>query len=337
MVIVLKFNHDYYWDGTYMASDAFNLRRVSLYSVLTFCLVYMAYLPELFVVNSVRTKAEQIAQDAASGAAKRIKSLTDANDLGGIMGMVDAFAGGGGGISGLASKTIGEAILKPFPARISFDAPQILHWAVFGLLLVAAIQIWSLIVVKELRSRLYQQLACVLGTPLIVAVCLLFAQFLTLRSWDWADHWNTVLYGTTTTLIVLSAINLRPVQPLLAGVLGLCMYTGLGVIRDGYIPGYHHATLESARLFGDVKANVIDPKLAELSELAIVGPIISDFVNQAWNNPDFAAEVSLIKAQSSRAAESLRMVGTAEVVSGWLEAFAISLVTAMAISGLIKD
>jgi hypothetical protein len=88
-----------------MASGAFNLRRVSLYSVLTFSLVYMAYLPELFVVNSVRTKAEQIAQDAASGAAQRIKNLTDANDMGGIMGMVDAFAGGGG-ISGLARKTI---------------------------------------------------------------------------------------------------------------------------------------------------------------------------------------------------------------------------------------
>ena len=319
-----------------MASGAFNLRRVSLYSVLTFSLVYMAYLPELFVVNSVRTKAEQIAQDAASGAAQRIKNLTDANDMGGIMGMVDAFAGGGG-ISGLARKTISEAILKPFPARISFDAPQIFHWAVFGLLLLAAIQLWSLIVVVKLRSRLYQHLACVLGTPLIVAVSLLFAQFLTLRSWDWGDHWNVVLYGTTTTLIVLRAINLRPLKPLLAGVLGLCVYTGLGVIRDGYIPGYHHATLESARRFGDVKANVIDPKLAELSEMAIVGPMISDFVNQAWNNPDFAAEVSLIKAQSSRAAESLRLVGTAEVVSGWLEVFAISLVMAIAISGLVKE
>ena len=318
-----------------MASYAFNLRRVSLYSVLTFCLVYMAYLPELFVVNSMRTKAEQIAQEAGNGAAQRIKSLTAESDLEGILGMVDAFAGGGG-ISGLASKTIGDAIVRPFPARISFDAPQILHWAVFGLLLIAAIQLWALIVVK-LRSRLYQQLACVLGTPLIVAVSLLFAQFLTLRSWDWGDHWNVALYGTTTTLIVLSTINRSPLKPLLAGVLGLCLYTGLGVIRDGYVPGYHHTTLESARLFGDVKVNVIDPKLADLSELAIVGPMISDFVNQAWNNPDFAAEVSLIKAQSRRAAESLRLVGTAEVVSGWLEIFVISLVTAMSISALVKE
>ena len=315
-----------------MAPDAFNLRRVSLYSVLAFCLVYVAYLPELFIVNAIRTKAEQIALDAGSAATQRIKSLTEANDLGGVMGMVDAVAGGGG-ISGLASKTIGDAILKPFPARISFDSPQILHWAVFGLLLVAAIQAWSWLLMTLLTSRLSQTLASILGTPLIVAMSLLLAQFLTLRSWDWTDQWNAILYGTTITLIVLSAINLRPMKPLLAGLLGLCLYTGLGVIRDGYIPGYHHATLEKATLFKDVKANVIDPKLAELGELAIVGPMISDFVNQAWTNPDFATEVNLIKTQSSRAADSLRIGGTAEVMSGWLEVFVICLVTALAILG----
>ena len=319
-----------------MTSGAFNLRRVSLYSVLAFCLVYVAYLPELFVVNAIRTKAEQIALDAGSVAAQRIKSLTAANDLGGVMGMVDAFAGGGG-ISGLASKTIGEAILKPFPARIRFDAPQILHWAVFGLLLVAAIQAWTWLLMTMLPSRLSQRLASILVTPLIVAVSLLLAHFLTLRSWDWNDPWNVALYGTTTTLIVLSMINLRPLQPLLAGLLGLCIYAGLGVIRDGYIPGYHHATLEKGLLFSDVKANVIDPKVAELSDLAIVGPMITDFVDQAWTNPDFATEVNLIKTQSSRAADSLRIAGTAEVMSGWLEVFTICVVTALATLSLRED
>jgi hypothetical protein len=314
-----------------------NFSRLLVHAATTFVLVYLAYTPEIVISEGLHEKAEVFAREAGAEFSARIRSVSEANEMNGVLGMVDALIGREDGLAGLVTSTVRDMITAKLPPRVTLANQSILRWALFGAVITAlgsvlGVLLWSKIDSAKLRATI----GIALFVPVVIVVIMLTQAALPTGTLGF-DSWNAEIYGTAAAIIVGFALFGRPLPYVAGGLVGLSIYAAVGLAHSGQLPGVRNQTLAAAESLSDIKGNLIDPKMAELSKIPIAGPLIVDFVDQIWRSPEHQQEIVALKKNTELAAASLRSLGTAEVAAGWLEVLVICGMLNIALVAVSRD
>ena len=314
-----------------------NIARLVIHATITFLLTYLAYTPEIVMSEGLHEKAETFAREAGAEFTTRLRSVSEANELNGVIGMIDAMTGHTDGLAGLVTSSVRDMIKTKLPPRVALNNPDILQWASFGALVVVlsslvTVFLWS--TVDEPKKRAL--LGVILLVPMLL-VALFCTQILGQSGIYQFDSWNMEIYGVAGAIILGLALFGRPLPNFAAGLLALTIYAVVSLVNSGQLPGAHNKTLAAADSLSDIKTNLIDPKMAELAKIPIAGPMIVDFVDQIWRSPDYQQEIEAVKKQTDVAAGSLRTLGIAEIAAGWLEVLVICTMLNIAVVAVSRD
>lgn len=314
-----------------------NIGRLAIHMGVTFLLVYLAYVPEIVMSEVLHDKAELFAQAAGAEFTTRMRSVSEANEISGVLGMIDTLTGHENGLAGLVTSTVRAMIDSKLPPRKTLASATILGWASFGALLVAlattlSVLLWSKIGSRKMRGWL----GAALAIPMVLVV-LWLTDAAGSAVGSAFDTWNVAIYGASVAIIMSVALIGRPLPTLFAGALGLFIYAGVGIALSDQLPGARNQTMAAAASLSDIKGNLIDPKMAELAKIPIAGPLVVDFVNQFWQSPEHRQEIEQMKQHTEVAAQNLRALGVAEIAAGWLEVLFICIMLNLALSAVSRD
>ncbi|MBM4253540.1 MAG: hypothetical protein FJ146_16350 [Deltaproteobacteria bacterium] len=320
-----------------MRISPLNIGRLAIHVGVTFLLVYLAYVPEIVMSEGLHDKAELFAKAAGAEFTTRMRSISEAKEIGGLLGMIDTLTGHENGLEGLVTSTVRALIDSKLPPRMALSSDKVLRWASFGALIVALASTLSVLLWTKIGSRnIRGWLGAALAIPLVVVV-LWVTEAAASVGGSTFDTWNVAIYGASVAIIMSVALIGRPLPNLLAGALGLLIYAGVGITLSGQLPGAHNQTLAAAASLSDIRGNLIDPKMAELGKIPIAGPLMVDFVNQFWQSPEHKQEIEQLKQHTDVAAQNLRALGITEIAAGWLEVLFICIMLNLALGAISRD